>query len=255
VPECPPPLVRPVTAMCTAETPAPLPAVLRWTWQGRLLVFALSATSIWCLLAEFYGLCSMRTFTFAVLLPATLALIAGAFLDRLRGDGELWRGVVLGAFAGLAAACAYDLFRLPFVFSREWGLSSVVPALDLFKVFPRFGAMILGEPAGPGAYSPAARLTGWAYHFSNGVTFGVMYVALIGDARRRPWLWAVALAAGLELGMLLTPYPGFFGIPLTGLFVAVTLAAHLVFGVVLGLWTRWWARALYPSDSVPVASS
>jgi hypothetical protein len=35
----------------------------RWTVPGRLIVFTLAATSIWCLLAEFYGLCSMRTFT------------------------------------------------------------------------------------------------------------------------------------------------------------------------------------------------
>ena len=68
-----------------------------------------------------------------------------------------------------------------------------------------------------------------------------MYVAMIGDARRRTWLWAVALATGLELAMLLTPYPQFFAIPLTAVFVAVTFTAHLVFGLTLGLVTRWWA--------------
>ena len=68
-----------------------------------------------------------------------------------------------------------------------------------------------------------------------------MYVAMIGNARGRSWLWAVLLATGLELAMLLTPYPQFFAIPLTALFVAVTLTAHLVFGIVLGLVTKWWA--------------
>jgi hypothetical protein len=220
---------------------ADVPAVFRWTWQGRLLVFLLSATSIWCLLAEFYGLCSMRTFTLAVLLPATAVLIAVAVLDRSKGDGRLWRGVVLGAIAGFAAACAYDVFRLPFVFAREWGVESVVPPMNLFKVFPRFGAMLLGQPVEQRSYSLAAHLIGWAYHFSNGVTFGVMYLALVGDARRRSWLWAVGLATGLELAMLLTPYPGFFSIPLTALFVGVTFTAHLVFGVVLGLAAKWGA--------------
>ena len=51
--------------MNSHELPSTLPAVFRWTWQGRLLVFTLSAMSIWCLLAEFYGLCSMLTFNFA----------------------------------------------------------------------------------------------------------------------------------------------------------------------------------------------
>src|ERR1700676_1319003 len=187
-----------------------LPALLQWTWQGRLLVFILSAASIWCLLAEFYGLCSMRKFTFAVLLPATAALIVMALLDRAKGDGRLGHGVLLGAVAGLIAACAYDVFRLPFVLANLWHLPSIVPPMNLFKVFPRFGAMILGEPVEQATYSLAAHIVGWAYHFSNGITFGVMYLALVGDARRRSWLWAVLLATGLELAMLLTPYPQFF---------------------------------------------
>jgi hypothetical protein len=174
-------------------------------------------------------------------MPATGLLVIMAVLDRLKGDGRLCQGVLVGVVAGFIAACAYDLFRLPFVFSREWNLASIVPPMNLFKVFPRFGAMILGEPVEQPVYSLAAHLVGWIYHFSNGVTFGVMYVAMIGDARRRNWLWAVLLATGLELAMLLTLYPQFFAIPLTALFVAVTFTAHLVFGVVLGLVTKWGA--------------
>jgi hypothetical protein len=81
-------------------------------------------------------------------------------------------------------------------------------------------------------------VVGWVYHFSNGITFGVMYMALVGEARIRSWLWAVLLAAGLELTMLLTPYTSFFGINMTARFVAVTLMAHLIFGITLGLYTK-----------------
>jgi hypothetical protein len=221
--------------------PRNLPALCRWTWQGRLLVFTLSAMSIWCLLAEFYGLCSMRTFTLGVLLPATVALVVLAALDRRKGDGRLWQAVIIGVGAGFVAACAYDVFRLPFVYSREWSLNALVPPMDLFKVFPRFGAMILGDPVEQPPFSLAAHLIGWGYHFSNGVTFGIMYLAMIGDARRRSWAWAVLLATGIELAMLLTPYPQVFAIPLTARFVAVTLTAHLIFGVTLGLVTMSWA--------------
>src|SRR5262249_30754277 len=154
-----------------------------------------------------------------------------AVLDRVTGDGNLWHAVIVGAVAGFLAACAYDVFRLPFVFSREWNLSAIVPELNLFKVFPRFGAMILGEPVNQESYSLAVHLIGWTYHFSNGVTFGVMYFAMIGDSRRRSWLWAILLAAGLELAMLLTPYPGFFDIRVSTAFVAVTLTAHVIFGI------------------------
>jgi hypothetical protein len=78
------------------------------------------------------------------------------------------------------------------------------------------------------------------------MTFGVMYLAMIGDAERQSWMWAILLATGIELAMLLTPYPQFFAIPVT---------AHLVFGVVLGLVTRLWAARwpVVPVDAETIA--
>jgi hypothetical protein len=168
--------------------------------------------------------------------------VAFAVLDRIKGDGQLWRVVWIGCAAGLLAAVAYDVFRLPFVFAKEWGIESIVPPMKLFKVFPRFGAMILGEAIEQPTYSAAAHVIGWIYHFSNGAMFGVMYLAIIGDARRRHWAWAVAFALALELGMLFTPYPSVFNIPVTMRFVIVTVAAHAIFGAGLGFSVRWFAR-------------
>lgn len=199
---------------------------------ARIIVFLLAATSIWSLLGEMYHLWPMRFFTLAVFLPACGALAAFAWHDRRRGAGRACRIIVIGAVAGLIAAVAYDLFRLPFVFAKSWGLAAVVPALPLFKVFPMFGAMILGQES---SGSLAAQLTGWLYHFSNGATFGIMYGALVNGAWRGRWPVAVGFAVGLELAMLFTPYPATFGIRVTATFVAVTLAAHLIFGVTLGL--------------------
>jgi len=51
----------------------------------------------------------MRAFTFFGALPA--------LVDRAIGSQRSWRGLVAGSAAGLAAAFAYDLFRL-FEFSR-----------------------------------------------------------------------------------------------------------------------------------------
>jgi hypothetical protein len=184
----------------------------------------------------------MRIFTLFVFLPAMLALFAFAVFDRLRGDGMLWRAVLIGFAGGLLAAVSYDVFRLPFVFAKEWGISSVIPPMDLFKVFPGFGAMVLGQPIEQTHYSLTTQIVGWIYHFSNGATFGVMYVAMIGNPTRRHWVWAVLWAVGLELGMLFTPYPQVFNIPLTTRFVVVTLAAHAIFGVGLGLTVRGFAK-------------
>lgn len=209
-----------------------------WTARGRLLVFTLAASSIACLLADFYRICPMHLFTPFIFLPAFAALIALAILDRRRGDGRLWRAVSIGLVGGLLAAIAYDVFRLPFVFAKDWRLDAVVPPLNLFKVFPRFGAMVLGQPIEQDFYSPAAHLIGWTYHFSNGATFGVMYLAIIGHPARRHWLWAVLFALALELAMLLTPYPAVFGIHVTTRFVVATVLAHGIFGVALGLSVR-----------------
>jgi hypothetical protein len=236
------------------------PSVLSWSWPTRLVVFVLSATSIWCLLAEFYGLCDMRTFTLWILIPATVALLVLAVADRTRGDGLLWRGVVIGAMAGLLAAFAYDLFRIPFVVAAVDQTGPDWLRMPLFKVFPRFGALILGAPFDAAAtdsqFTLMAHLVGWVYHFSNGITFGVMYMALVGDASRRSWVWAVLFATGLELAMLLTPYASFFGIHMTARFVIVTFLAHAVFGVVLGLVARWlselWASPIARSSQRPI---
>src|SRR5215471_12239159 len=162
-----------------------------WTAGGRWIVLLLAASSIACLLFDFYRLCPMRLFTIFIFLPALAALFAFAAFDWQRGDRRLWQAVLIGMAGGLFAAAAYDVFRLPFVFAREWGISSIVAPMNLFKVFPRFGAMILGEPIEQSAYSTSAQVVGWLYHFSNGATFGVMYIAMIGDATRRHRSWAV----------------------------------------------------------------
>jgi hypothetical protein len=205
-------------------------SIFCWTKAQRLGVFVLSASSIVCLLAEFYGLCPMRRFTLAVFLPCLLGLVLWSGVDR-----RLLFPVLFGAGCGLLAAVAYDVFRLPFVFSNEWGLRGIVPHLKLFNAFPAFGAMILGEAYPRASYRFSEHLLGWTYHFSNAVSFGIMYVAAVGDPRVRHWTWAVLMAVGLEIGMLATPYTRALGIPLTVTFVWATLAAHLIFGVVLGL--------------------
>jgi hypothetical protein len=205
---------------------------------ARSLIFLLASSSIACLLLDFYHLCAMRLSTPFLFSPCCVLLFGLAMFDRQRGDGQLFRAIVMGTVGGLLAAIAYDLFRLPFVFAKPWGLARIIPSMDLFKVFPGFGALILGEPVEQNNYSQTARVLGWLYHFSNGATFGVMYVAMIGNPIRRHWAWAVLMAVALEIGMLITPYPAVFHIAITNHFILVTLCAHGIFGVGLGLTVR-----------------
>lgn len=87
----------------------------------------------------------MRIFTLVISPPALLVLTGLALIDRAIGSQRLWRAVVVRCVAGFLAAIAYDVFRLPFVFARPLQIEAVVPPLNLFKVYPRFGAMILGQ--------------------------------------------------------------------------------------------------------------
>jgi hypothetical protein len=192
----------------------------------------------------------MRIFTLFIFAPAMVALFGFALVDRFRGDRTLCRAVLIGFAGGLLAAISYDVFRLPFVFAKEWGISSAVPPMGLFKVFPRFGAMVLGQPIEQSHYSLTTQIVGWVYHFSNGATFGVMYVAMVGNPTRRHWAWAVVMALALELGMLFTPYPQVFNIPVTTRFVVVTVAAHAIFGIGLGLTVRELARRYAESQQL-----
>jgi hypothetical protein len=212
-----------------------------WTTGQRAGVFVLSATSIACLLSEFYGLCPMRSFTLLIFGPAMLVLAGWVLVDSHRQKRLLWP-ILIGATSGFLAAISYDIFRLPFVYSSQWGLGGVVPQLNLFRAFPAFGAMLLGNSYPRASYSASESLLGWIYHFSNGITFGIMYVAAVGNPRLRHWAWAVVMAVGLEAAMLGTPYTQALGIPLTLTFVYVTLAAHMLFGVALGRFSTRFAR-------------
>ena len=53
-------------------------------------MFGLAASSIACLLCDFYQLCPMRAFTLAIFLPALVVLAVLAAADRLKGDRQLW---------------------------------------------------------------------------------------------------------------------------------------------------------------------
>lgn len=201
----------------------------------RSLVFTLAFLSFACLLGQFYGLWSMHVFGCWVLPPATLLLGVIAYLARARPAGVCspFTWVVEGAIGGVVAAVAYDLYRLVFV----------LQGAPLFKVFPRFGELLLGtdEPRW------LVHALGWAYHFSNGAALGIMFLAMVPRNDGRLLFWgAVAWAVVVETVLLLTPYTTFFGLPLDGRFVFLTASAHLVFGVALGAWC--WLR-LRPATS------
>jgi hypothetical protein len=190
------------------------------------VVFVLAFFSFACLLGQFYGLWTMRMFGCTVLVPSCFVLAFMVWASpAARHDIRSARTMIVeGAIGGCVSAVAYDLYRLPFVLNGA----------PLFKVFPKFGEMLLG------ATEPRwlVQVVGWTYHFSNGAALGIMFLALAAGTTRRALLFwgAVAWAVFIETMLLLTPYAAFFGLPLNGRFIFLTASAHAIFGIVLGIW-------------------
>ena len=194
----------------------------------RIVVWLLASLSFACLIGQFYDFWSMQLFACWIFIPASLALAMIAWRSRLQSPSPrsayVW--IVHGTIAGVVAAMAYDLFRLPFVLA----------GYPLFAVFPRFGQLLTG--ASSTDFGPLVQITGWLYHFSNAAALGIMFLAMVSGWRRLTLIGGATVWAGaVEIFLLLTPYYAYFKLKLPySEFLALTISAHLVFGLVLGLW-------------------
>ena len=201
---------------------------MRYPLAQRIGIWSLASLSFACLLGQLYDFWSMHAFACWILIPATLVLAAIAWRARMQplGPHSVYTWIVHGAIGGVVAAIAYDLFRLPFVLS----------GYPLFGVFPRFGQLLIDTA--PTDFGPLVQITGWLYHFSNGAALGIMFLAMVSAWRRLTLIGgAILWAATVEVLLLLTPYYSFFKLHLPfPTFIALTLSAHLVFGMTLGLW-------------------
>jgi hypothetical protein len=147
---------------------------------------------------------------------------------------EFARRALAGVLGGLAGVAAYDLVR----FGLVAGLHLQVRP---FEALPLFGALIAGYAPG----SSASWIIGTAYHYLNGVLFGMSYGIALG---RKAWTWGIVWALGLEL-LMLSLYPGWLRIPqaLMGEFTLVSLSGHLAYGTALGLVTTRVLRRSRPA--------
>jgi hypothetical protein len=187
----------------------------------RVIAFACASTSVLALLARMYGLVAMSFFIYFIFLPATFLLTVTSVKARRMGYSLFWDRLVTGIWTGSAAYVAYNLYRIPFVLAGQ----------PLFKVFPVYGLLVTGVPSD----SIVSQIVGLAYGFSNGVTFGIMFVMVVGGGW---WFYAVIWGLILESAMVASPYPVYFGIPITLAFITISLTAHVVFGTTMGLLVR-----------------
>ena len=209
-----------------------IPAPIRYPLL--LVPAALGASSIATLLLYFYGVAALDHSVRVLLVPATIALAALTVWARRTERRELYDRIMGGLWAGLFASLAYDVARVPISHA----------GIPVFRAIAYFGTVFLGQSK-PTLGSEAV---GWAYHLSNGVGFGLMYATLFSRPR---WWTAVAWGILLELSMLYTPYAEVFGYQRTWTFFAITMGAHVCYG--LGLWAglrAWVARGDFGTAAV-----
>ena len=155
-----------------------------------------------------------------IVVPAAIALVAIMLWVRGRHQPFLNRFLV-GIMSGFLATLVYD--------GSRWLIRSVflIP-FDPFRAHPVFGSLMLGIPE----TELVAIISGWIYHFYNGIAFGLIYALIAGPVR---WPWAVAWSLTLEFLMILS-YPDLMGVRLEDPgFLILSISGHFFWGVTLGL--------------------
>lgn len=157
------------------------------------------------------------------LFPAVPLLFVIALLSW-KSAPAIGNSIIWGGLAGALATIGLEVVRLT-------GFKMGYMPGDLPRLM---GVLLLDRFAlGP---SIGSNLAGWAYHFWNGTSFGIIYASLFGTSRR--WVGAV-YGIAIGLGFLVSPVVvsmgvGYFGLQFSIGFPITVLTAHLVFGLILG---------------------
>lgn len=193
-----------------------------------LLLTAASVSPLIFPMAE-SGRSSMDVLAKIALLPAGVLLLATLAL-LYRSNDSLAKTAAAGLAAGAVATVALEAVRLPGFWLGF--MPGNLPRL--------MGVLLLGQFAsGPSLKSDIA---GWAYHFWNGASFGMIYVLIFGTCRR--WVGAI-FGVLLGFGFMLSPVVSALGVGFLGLefskgFPLTVTAAHAAFGLALGWLTSEW---------------
>lgn len=191
-----------------------------------LLLVALAAASVAPLIfpAAQAGYGNMAQSARYFLLPAAIILILLAAISW-KSAPAIGKSIVWGGIAGAIATVGLEAVRLT---GYKLGyMPGNMPRL--------MGVLLLNRFAlGP---SFASDLAGWAYHFWNGASFGIIYALIFGASRRWPGiLYGILVGFGFLVSpVVLSLGVGYFGLQFSIGFPITVLMAHVAFGALLGV--------------------
>jgi hypothetical protein len=146
--------------------------------------------------------------------------------------------ILIGALGGFLGTIAYDVVRIPFVMS----------GIRVYTPNSTYGIWILDADIS----SRFTETVGWAYHFSNGICFGIMYAIFM---RGRHWGWAIAWAFLLETIALVSPYGVVYRLAGQPTLIAIAYFGHIAYGLPLGFMVQRWDACIEYLRSLPTAVS
>jgi hypothetical protein len=190
-------------------------------WKVRLPVLLLSLAGPLAFPLSQMGYGSLHRLAGVLVLPAAVALLVAWALSRRLGATALACARSRGAAAGAAATLALEAIR----YTGFWlgFMPGNLPQLMGVLLLDRFAL-------GP---TTASNLAGFAYHFWNGASFGVIFALLVG--RRSRW-WGIPYGLAIGAGFLSSPVVQALGVGIFGRdfgwhFAATVLSAHIVSGL------------------------
>lgn len=193
-----------------------------------VLTLLAALTSIAALLLDWLGWIRMPYTVSFLSLPGMVFLIVLTVWAGRSDRDLLFNRLTVGTVGGILGLIGYDVVR--------WLIQVTIPVhFDAFAAFPTFGNLMTGEPRD----SAIALTAGWAYHITNGLTFGIIYAVIAGPAR---WWWGLLWGAGLEAAMMVV-YPSLMNPTSMSDFVMISVIGHGVFGAIVGLVCARWAMA------------
>ncbi|NIA28279.1 MAG: hypothetical protein GWP06_00020 [Actinobacteria bacterium] len=210
--------------------------------QLILVLFALAAaaTSPNLFVAAQAGYDKLSHLAVVFLIPSIILLAIVIIIAIVRGCKNLNRQIAIGLLGGILATLGLEVVRE--IGFRLGGMPGEMPQLMGVLMLDRFAM-------GPNWLS---NLVGWAYHFWNGASFGLIYSLLLG----RPPVWSgVVFGILIGVGLMLSPVVVAMGVGIFGSqfgigFPVTVILAHIAFGLILGnfvagknrnaesLWTR-----------------
>lgn len=194
-----------------------------------IMVLAMAGISPNIYPAAMKGIAGMPFLSKWLLLPSIILIIAIYILSKVQNRTLLSHRMLVGAVSGVIATVGLEIVRI-FGFKMGW-MPGDMPKLLGVLITNRF-------MEGPSTWS---NILGYAYHYWNGATFGMIFVILFG---RKPVWWGLIYALLIGTGFLLSPSVkamgvGFMGTGLPGM-IEIVYGAHIAFGLILGYLAHRW---------------